>query len=328
MITVTIPVREPNSHVDLDGKRVYPICENVTTAPDGTLILHSPTEKVEGGWDMYLIKFGEFSLHIHSDHNSYIDLNTERFMAGLSETDELEGYLSCDNIISSNDTFIGHCIMLHTCTEGCVIEDSTINYMPGCGVFSRLEDARISHSQLTDVKLSKNATVKSSTIVDSEIKTPGVGPRVEDAEIRNSTIISGNVLDIYGTVILSMGIFAAGFLRTESLRLGGCNVYCDSFNPESKLEFLSIPLPAGTLHVFNSRGQGLYLCEERTQKYLAVEDPKFLEQLRWLLSDIDQHHIEDAVRYVLDSIHSRIKLIEVLDPRSDKFNAPEYTKEE
>lgn len=324
-----VQMRQPKSHVYVDGKRVYPIYENVRYGKDGTLILHQTDADIDG-YDMYLIKFEDFTLNVQTDHNSRVELNTEKYLEGLSESEpgEQEAFVNIENSTSTNDTFIGICLLDNSFTVECVIDRSNVTCKPGCGVFNMLENVVLRHSYLTDSKVSKGACVEDSTVVDSKIVTTTATPRLEGAVVRDSEINSENVLDIYGTRIESSTIIAQSFLRTERLRISGVVIYSDSFNPESKLQLFTIPLPAITLHVYATRGQGLALCDDAYQHYVLVEDPNFIKELRDILVAARQVNYEDAVRYVLASIHSRINLINMLEPSGEKFSAPEYVKEE
>lgn len=289
---------------------------------------------------------GKLKFLVFAGVGSTVRLTTESFLDGLgnilAEIEDADvgefigahsGYSGVLTVMWSSVvdcTFFGMVSTMTTNLTDCVIWESSFtntgSFEPD-GVRESYVGLYCLHSKILNSALSANGHIEFSTISNSSIDN-GVGVasgkplgfEVEDSYISDSTIEGQGRTDVLGASINNCSLIHRGFMRI-SANLDGVDLKSDFIDIWHKLCLLKITLPIGDIYVFTSRtDEWMAYSEDLSDNYynLDSDEEGFYAMVGRALQEAMPEEagvpiIESCLKYVEDSINSRMTLMETLE---------------
>lgn len=284
------------------------------------------TEETPGPWCFYEVKLDDGKkIHFYLDPFSRVDFNPTVYqdLTPYTKTpDEAFAVVTLENAFSRNDLFHGYVTLEYVATEGCSFDHATIE--------CRYEDSHETYGL-------KSALVSNSQVINSE--TPA-GILITDHTRLDETVIKANGLVIIkdSTLELTWLETKQGDLSVTKSTLDACNIKAaesifinhnmlwkvgidtmGELTLDNPFCFFYTDFGGGGFNFYQA-GMGSYMVGiDGSGWELNVTDPDFSEMLHnqtkfWPAN----FNITSAVDHLIDSVASRIKVLEMLATKQEQ----------
>lgn len=295
----------------LDGHQVDPNRTNTTPSVE---------EDAESGeFDYYRVVVGVLTLHFFLDEKSSVKIDSTAYLEleiPEDNDDDIHAWVSLKASNSYRDAFTGSCVLQNASTNRCTIVNSDISRSSAItGMRYPLVNMGIVDSRLENATISDGASIHSSSIINSDVHTPGTGAIIEGTILKNSSLSSGEDLVLSGSRFVDTGIHAAGVLRIQDGHMHGLYLKPGDCDIPDRFHFFIMDLPKVMLCFYQTASGEPAITRQGGGFDMQVNDPEFKQKLTELMVECEQPLPEDAVQYVLDSVASRLKLTKLLNER-------------
>lgn len=283
------------------------------------------TEDTPGAWCLYEVKLNDKDkIHFYLDPFSRVDFDPSLYqnLAGFTKT-PLEAFavVTLENAFSNNDVFHGYVVLEYVATNNCTLDN--------CAVECEFEDAHATYG-VKDA-LIQNSTVKnsetpsgimvteSSTLQGTVIKAKGLATVIA-SELKGVWLCGEDDVTLSGTKLKGGKIEAEGPVRINRCTLGGVEIdTAGALNFDNPFGYFNVPFNEYAGFSFYRAGKGSYVVAIGGSAWeFDAADPELYERLVKETKFWEVPMIEAAVEHLVDSVKSRVKVIEMMEAKQEQ----------
>ena len=280
------------------------------------------TEDTPGAWCLYEIKLNDQEkIHFYLDPFSRVDFDPSlyRNLAGFSKT-PLEAFavVTLENAFSHNDMFHGYVVLEYVATDGCTLDNCTVECeFEDVHETYGLKNAMVQNSTVKNSETPSGIMVtESSTLQGTVIKAKGLATIIA-SELKGVWLRGEDDVTLCSTKLNGGKIEAEGPVRINRCTLGGVEIdTAGSLNFDNPFGYFHVDFNEWTGFNFYRAAKGTYMVAIAGSGWeLDVADPKLSERLLKETRFWEIPMIEAAVEHLVDSVKSRVKVIEMMEAK-------------
>lgn len=298
---------EPHSYVWLDGKRVEPTETRV--------------QKLSAPQDYYNLDVDGHKVEVWIDYESSLLIQAKDYKnVQVRPGGRSEASLTITNSQVALGRFTGVITLTNAAVENCNLQDVIIHNDDPCRFEEyKLVRGHIENSTLVNVKSSPHARIEDSVISNSTLRFKQ--SRLSRATIRDSILITPGELILNYSTFNGAVLTVSGDLIVAHCNLCGVHVVAESMKLMGHFSFFTLTLPKTTLHFYQTDKGKYELSADAALRYslnvdghwsVKPDDKEFEKKVHEFLLYLGQELPDEITKYVVDSVNSRIKVLEML----------------